>query len=539
MTEPEFNKLTEQKKSPKVSNNLENHINKSKLKKYKELKLPPQFYENLFANEMEFKEKPKKELIPKIIEKYCLAVEYFSSKGDDLRTDKFKFLLNIFLFDSNVLSLLNDDETLANPVKKNLKNELIIKNIEKQLEQNFDSNSKIYKLNQFNDENDFKIKQKIHNGNTEMKRKNTMDILLNEIEIQQNNFKKKLFLKKILKNKNKKISKEQIKRSIQNTTIISRINENKENENQNKSSISQISPIKTKENSNSNFNKVNISNEEISSFLDSAKNNINLKDTPSPFEPFTPDNSTKNDNSENNKKNKNETVHDFNDNFELNFDLNEKNISVKNLSQKNEILNHSNNIESIETGNATINSFSTTLNSLSNSLNKNQIYNLDYQNIFETIDSCKTLGIKQQRCFNDIKNLISNYIKDFNNYFYDELFIKFLLQISNIIDKKYENFVEVYEYYNNQIKDIENKLFDLEDNSAQIKEFCALIEILKNELDNEVGKIDSNYNNKINDLVIDFKNNYNKNDAGIKLMEEKFKFNICNKLSEILSCGKK
>ena len=49
-----------------------------------------------------------------------------------------------------------------------------------------------------------------------MKRKNTMDILLNEIEIQQNNFKKKLFLKKILKNNNKKISKEQIKRSIQN-----------------------------------------------------------------------------------------------------------------------------------------------------------------------------------------------------------------------------------------------------------------------------------------------------------------------------------
>ena len=135
--------------------------------------------------------------------------------------------------------------------------------------------------------------------------------------------------------------------------------------------------------------------------------------------------------------------------------------------------------------------------------------------------------------------MISNYIKDFNNYFYDELFIKFLLQISNIIDKKYENFVEVYEYYNNQIKDIENKLFDLEDKDPQIKEFCALIEILKNELDNEVGKIDSNYNNKINDLVIDFKNNYNKSDAGIKLMEEKFKFNICNKLSEILSCGKK
>ena len=543
MSESKFNEHIEQQKNHKKLNNTPNHINKSKVKKYNKFKLPTHFYENLFMNEMEFKIKPQKELILKIIQKYCSAIEYFFSIGDDIGINKFRVLLKVFLFDPKVVSFLEDDNSLKNSVKSiNLKNELIIQDNVEQFDQNFDSNSKILKLNQLNNENDYNIKNIIHTGNTEMKRKNTMNILINEIEIQENNFKKKLFLKKVKKNNNQDSTKEQIKKSIQNTSIMNKNTDNKENEDQNQSSISQISPIRTNENSFSNSNKINISNEEVSSFLDSAKNNNNnssnkQKDTPSRFEPFTPINSDKNDSNENYKKNKNETVHDFNENFELNFDLNEKNKSNKNLSPKNEILINNNEIREI--GNGSNNSFSTNSNSLNDSLNKKQIFNLDYQNIFEIIENCKSIGIKQQKCFNDIKDFINNFIKDFNSYFYDELFVKFLLQISNINDKKYENFVKVYEYYSKQIKDAENEIFEFKGNDEQIKEYTAIIESLKNELDNEVGKIDNYYNKTINDLVIVFKNNYNKNDAGIKLMEEKFKLNICNKLSEILSCDKK
>ncbi len=100
-----------------VNDNKENMCLNQDLK----LQLEENYYEKLFIEEMNFRNKPTKAIAKRIIQKHCQAVEYFSSIEDNKRASKYKLLNNIFLNDPQVIQILDKKEI------SDLKNNMIKK----------------------------------------------------------------------------------------------------------------------------------------------------------------------------------------------------------------------------------------------------------------------------------------------------------------------------------------------------------------------------------------------------------------------------
>ena len=462
-------------------------------------------------------------------------------------------LIDLFLNSPNVLNLLdNKNNSNYDSIKKiitdNQKNKM--NNILEEDNITIHS-SKIKKILKKEEEKE-KINKLINDDENEIKKKDSTNLINEDIKNQQNKFQQKLMIKKhSLFKKVKSINENKLLMSIQNASI----NENKEIEKiniggKNSTNINnQISPIKNETNSD---NKENISNNIINSFSYSNNKNdkdnstilntINNKKKTSEFEPMTPLNSYKLDESNNkssstNKKMYNSVEINETNDFSLNNDNDSPSDNIK--TQNNKILKDTIicSDETKESYNISNNNSSKISEGLNNSSNKSNLYKnfrLDFNDLFEYMKDSNMTN-KQKLFCKDIKLTIENYIKEYNQYLNENLFIKYAKQYSNLWDEMYKKYVDISDIYDKEIKKIDEKISIYMNDENKLKELQNLSENLKIERENEINKSEERFTSKIESISLDFKNNYNNNDEGILLLNEKFALLISKQIFDMIN----
>ena len=561
--------LTVKGKSPFINaNSFKKNI--SLKKDSLNIELDDNFYENLFLEEMDFQLNPNKDKITNIIRQQCRAVEYFSSIEDNKKVSQYKTLIDLFLNNPIVINLLdNKDNNNNNSMKKILisnKNKVMNKLIaQDNIRLKYENNDIIIQQ----EEKD-KLYNLINKNENMIKNKPSIDLINEEIKNQKNKFKKNFLIKKhsIFK-KEKNINENKLIQSIQNAFINEKkdkqtnIYEEKDN-NLSNTGVNNF-PIKKKENSN---NKENISNNIINSFSFSNnlinernKENINQlnilinKKNTSEFEPLTPEifskiNQSNNKSSVNNNYNNNsEEITETND-----FSLNNENYTTSTNEDKdtipkndsllkyNNICSNSNETKESEnfnfsniTNSSQISKNLNNLNDLSIKNNKFKNFRLDFNDLFEFMKESHSINNKQKIFCKDIKLIIENYIKEYNQYLNENIFIKFVKKFSNSWDDMFKKYVNITEIYEKELKKIDEKINTFINEESKIKELENLSESLKNERENEINKSEEKFSSEIESISLDFKNNYNYKDKGILLLNEKFALIITKKIFDMIN----
>ena len=138
-----------------------------------------------------------------------------------------------------------------------------------------------------------------------------------------------------------------------------------------------------------------------------------------------------------------------------------------------------------------------------------------------------------QGAYIDIETIIAEYINDFNQFFYKEIFEQFSSGLKELYNMKYNKYIEIRNEYHAQIKENEY-LLELDDNLSKEKkeEIQQTIESLKEEQQHQIDIVDDEFNQKISDKISEFKLNSFKNNSGIQLLEEKVKLEIYSLINE-------
>ena len=545
------------------------------------LKLEENYYEKLFIEEMNFRNNPNSNHMKNIIQKHCNAVEYFSSIGDNKRAMKYKLLNNIFLNDMQVIKTLDsennndiDDIKCQNSKYYFIKNILILnqkKNIDKYKNtQDFDDIKPKFNF-KFNNEQE-KFDELIKKKNNVENNVESLNLINDEINSQKNNFKKNLSLKL---QKKKSLNENKILQGIQKVFINGKNIDDKSNNtiqeeevelinhstNENENDIEKkISPIK-KDNNYSDKNTT-LSNElklssnnnsnEINPLLSSANN----KKTTSEFEPLTPFDSDKSQKNQDINEFKNsakqdmsiisEEVNETND-FSLNNNetgnINnsiEDNISKKvtGISDQVEIsLNetkYSNNSNTLS--NCSLNNDNSLTKSIKSNESGNKIlksFRLDFNDLFEYIKEHQNTNKKTSSFCDDIKIIIENYIKDFNQYLSNNIINKIILKFSIIWEDMFNKYTEIAESFDKEIKELDFE--NLTKNKSDIKELNKLIDNINIEKENALNQNEEKYLSEIENNVLYFKKNFNKNDNGLLLLNEKFAYTITKRVCDMIN----
>ena len=544
---------------------FENENQKEDLK----LQLEENYYEKLFIEEMNFRKSPNRHHMKNIIQKHCQAVEYFSSIGDNKNAMKYKLLNNIFLNDSQVISTLDNEnkENINNTNSSYLNNDLIKnililnkkKNSDKYIDiDDFDDiniNNKlnnIFNINNINNNNEQeKYDELIKKKNSFENKIDSINIINEEIQIQNNNFKRNLTLK--LKQK-KSINENKILQGIQNVFINDKeiTNENDINNNNNEINIEKkISPIKKeqysdKETNSSNELKFssNNNNNDINPLLTSANNKKNTSE----FEPLTPINN----NNEYKSSAKqdisiiSEEINETNDFSLMNNDTNNNTIDDDNNNKKEILLGINNEISLNETkysnnsktlsNSSPSNSITKSPNLNESSLTKSEIlksFRLDFNDLFDYIKENQNANKKTTAFCNDIKIIIENYLNDFNQHLNKNIINKIIKKFSDIWDEMFNKYTEISETFDKEIKNIDMNNYT--NNKSNINELSNLIDNINIEKENALNQNEEKYNKEIDKNEIYFKNNYNKIDNGILLLNEKFAYVITKRVYDMIN----
>ena len=145
----------------------------------------------------------------------------------------------------------------------------------------------------------------------------------------------------------------------------------------------------------------------------------------------------------------------------------------------------------------------------------------------ENLPAITNIPLKFQLTYSQIEKLIMQYMDQFNNYFFKEIFEQFASNLKEIYDNKYKKYIEVSLEYHDQIKENEHLLENHEDYSEEKKaEINQIIESLKEEQQNQIATIEDEFNRLIVSKVNEFKIDSFKNKSGILLIEEKLKLDI-------------
>ena len=533
------------------------------------LQLEENYYEKLFLEEMNFRNNPNKASMKNIIRKHCHAVEYFSSIGDDKRAMRYKLLNNIFLNDPQVIQTLDEEDSNNNNIndsKNNLITNILILNQKKNNErfkENNDTNIIESKFNfVFNKEQE-KLDELIKKKNSFENKIESINIINDEIQTQQNNFKRNLTLKM---QKKKSLNENKILQGIKNVLINGKNKDNKFNNNDeeeiemiNNSEMNEIpmtniekkiSPIKLdqnysdKETTTSNGLKFDSNNNYINPLLNSANNKKNTSE----FEPLTPINNDKLEKTNEFRSSAkqdisiiSEEVNETNDFSLTNNDNNYNNniSSAENINKKEIMLNQVE-ISSNETkcsNNAISLSNSSSINkTLSDSKLSNsdllKSFRLDFNDLFDYIKEHQNATKKMTSFCNDIKVIIENYISDFNQHLSKNLITKIIKKFSDIWDEMFKKYTDISEFFDKEIKQID---FDNTQNKSNISELSNLIDSINNEKENALNQNEEKFMSQIENSEIYFKANYNKIDNGILLLNEKFAYVITKRVYDMIN----
>ena len=106
------------------------------------------------------------------------------------------------------------------------------------------------------------------------------------------------------------------------------------------------------------------------------------------------------------------------------------------------------------------------------------------------------------------------------------------------MDEKFNKYIEITKMYQNQIQDIKSQMNEISNvDSQEYKALENAIESLKEEQRNELDVIEDEYNQKIDNAQKHFRQNEFKTHPGVLLLEEQFRLNMCNKISDTISPG--
>ena len=394
-----------------------------------------------------------------------------------------------------------------------------------------------------------KYNKLINKNEKENKKIIPVNLINEEIENQHNKFQKNLIMKKTMIKKEKIINENKLIQSIQNVFI------NEKNEKAIKNKLN--SPNKNEQNSN----KENISNNIINSFsysnnqsnnTNKQENNLKInliinKKNNSEFEPLTPENLSKFNQSDNKSSIKKDCKYNIEDINETNdFSLNnEKNTTENNNKfQKDKSLLKNNILCSDETKDSNnincsnISNSSPITNNLNDStFNNNNFKNfrLDFNDLFELMKDSHILNNKQQIICKDIKLIIDNYIKEYNQYINENLFTKFVKKFSDLWDEMFKKYTNISDIYDKELKKIDEKIDDLINDELKLKELENISQNLKNEKENEITRCEENFSSEIESTSLDFNKNYSNIDKGLLLLNEKFALIISKKIFDMIN----
>jgi hypothetical protein len=71
------------------------------------------------------------------------------------------------------------------------------------------------------------------------------------------------------------------------------------------------------------------------------------------------------------------------------------------------------------------------------------------------LNDSKHIGPKHYKTFFEIKETLDNFVNDFNFYFYEHVYQKFVEHVQKLMDEKYQKYIEISKMYHGQIKEME------------------------------------------------------------------------------------
>ena len=136
------------------------------------------------------------------------------------------------------------------------------------------------------------------------------------------------------------------------------------------------------------------------------------------------------------------------------------------------------------------------------------------------------IPVKFQGTYYEIEEKINGYINEFNSYYSKNIFQSFSDELKKLYEEKYKQYIDIKNYYYSNIKDTEYQLDKSEITEAEKITLELNLENLKEQQQNEIDKIEDNYNELIKNKIQEFKLNSFKNDSGVQLIEEQLKLDI-------------
>ena len=166
--------------------------------------------------------------------------------------------------------------------------------------------------------------------------------------------------------------------------------------------------------------------------------------------------------------------------------------------------------------------------------NNKIIINEKKENILSEIQTdVINVPVKFQSTYYQLESIMQSYMDEFNNFYYKDIFEQFASNLKEIYDNKYKKYIEISVEYHNQIKENEHILENNDNLSEEKKaEIQQIIDSLKDEQQNQIAKIEDEFNRLIVSQVNEFKINSFKNNSGIQLMEEQLKLDIYSLINE-------
>ena len=525
--------------------------------------LPESFFEKMVLTEIDLSEEFTMDRLYDLIRLYSEAIEYYN-RHDPSQVEYFRGRMEFFLTNKDMLKKLKKESQLLNNKYKSKKEN-----------NSDDNNNNIIELNSDNkilNMNDIK-KEKIKNLNKSELKKNienrTDNLLFDDISkkinkvMEENNINNQQNKKGIdiitqdLKKQNEKW-KEKLKNKKKNKfRVTQNIAQNRKMKHQKGLSLDLMKNF-----SENIIGRVNINiDEEKYEDEDKDKDEIDMDQfekmqnviNEGIFEEVKEENEEEGNDKENEIKfgndNKNEIV--ICDKFE-DFDDDKNNMIIdnienekKSLVKKEDIKEQEAEVEIDEKILTSVNERMDLLMKLIDDIENNKLEkdedeeNMDENNIKNEKDELNFLSnmgnvpLKFQSTYFQVENLIRQYMDQFNNFFFKEIFEQFTSNLKEIYDNKYKKYIEVSLEYHHQIKENEHLLENHEDYSEEKKsEIQQIIDSLKEEQQNQIATIEDEFNRLIVSKVNEFKIDSFKKNSGILLIEEKLKLEIYSIINE-------
>ena len=168
-------------------------------------------------------------------------------------------------------------------------------------------------------------------------------------------------------------------------------------------------------------------------------------------------------------------------------------------------------------------------------LNKINNKNENEKNIEnDLIDSnANKIPAKFLSTYYQVESLLIEYMNNFNEFFYHDIFEQFSSGLKELYESKYKKYIEIRNEYHNQIKEKEYLLENDENlNEEKKNEIQQTIDSLNEEQQHQIDSVEDEFNRKIVDKISEFKLNSFKNNSGIQLLEEQVKLNIYSLINE-------